>query len=205
MPRLAESRAAAEPTTALQRARRVRILQAAMDQAMTKDFERVQMHDVAEAADVAIGTLYRYFPSKSHLFVGVMAHQVEALTDGLDSTLSGTQTPAERIFTTMWRSNRFLLTHPTLANAMIQSVQGANAETIPEVVDIDSSIRTALARVLGLDPPSERAAATIRILIMVWFGILQSSLNARLSLEQSENDLRIACTVLVDDLANAEE
>lgn len=203
MPRLTETRAAAAPTTPPQRARRVRILQAAMQQAMTRDFERVQMHDVAEAADVAIGTLYRYFPSKAHLFVGVMAHQVQILSDSFEDTPLTGETPAERIFNTMWRANRYLLDHPTLAAAMIQSVQGANAQSVPEVVDIDSSIRVTLARVLGVTEPTEQAAATIRILIMVWFGILQSSLNARLSVAEAEHDLRMACTVLVENLARS--
>ena len=40
-------------------------------------FEQVQMRAVAERADVALGTLYRYFPSKIHLLVSVLAEQFE--------------------------------------------------------------------------------------------------------------------------------
>jgi AcrR family transcriptional regulator len=32
------------------------------------DYEKIQVRDVAERADVALGTLYRYFASKDHLF-----------------------------------------------------------------------------------------------------------------------------------------
>jgi len=131
VPRLAENRAAAAPTTAPQRARRVRIVQAAMNQALTKDFERVQMHEIAEAADVAIGTLYRYFPSKTHLFVGVMAHQLQTLSARFERNPPTGGTPASRVFDTLWRTNRYLLDHPTLAAAMIQSVQRPNVEIAP--------------------------------------------------------------------------
>lgn len=199
MPRLAESRPAAAPTTQLQRARRVRILQAATQHGMTHEFDRVQMHEVADTAGVAIGTLYRYFPSKAHLFVGVMAHQVQTLSERFERNPPTSGTPASRIFDTLWAANRYLLDHPTLATAMIQSVQAANADMVPEVGVIDSSIREALARVLGVSQPTAEDAAVVRLLIMMWFGILQSSLNARLSTAEAEHDLRLACTRLLGE------
>jgi AcrR family transcriptional regulator len=51
-----------------QRARRDRIVQAAIDLLADADYESVQMRDVAEHAGVALGTLYRYFSSKEHLY-----------------------------------------------------------------------------------------------------------------------------------------
>lgn len=51
-----------------QRARRDRIVQAAIDLLADSDYESVQMRDVAEQAGVALGTLYRYFSSKEHLY-----------------------------------------------------------------------------------------------------------------------------------------
>ncbi|MCU1366310.1 MAG: TetR/AcrR family transcriptional regulator [Ilumatobacteraceae bacterium] len=37
------------------------------------DYDQIQMRDVAARADVALGTLYRYFASKEHLYAAVMA------------------------------------------------------------------------------------------------------------------------------------
>jgi AcrR family transcriptional regulator len=56
---------AATPT---QRARRQRIVQAAIELLDEREYDRIQVRDVAEAAQVALGTLYRYFPSKEQLF-----------------------------------------------------------------------------------------------------------------------------------------
>src|SRR5881397_2888222 len=78
------------PTEA-QRARRRRILRAAADLATEGGFDAVQMREVAERADVALGTLYRYFPSKIHLLVAAMGRTFRSLQesvriDGSDGT-----------------------------------------------------------------------------------------------------------------------
>ena len=39
-------------------------------------YDAVQMRTVAEKADVAVGNLYRYFPSKVHLLVTAMAREL---------------------------------------------------------------------------------------------------------------------------------
>jgi AcrR family transcriptional regulator len=54
--------------TASQRARRDRIVQAAVELLDDRAYDRIQVKDVAESAHVALGTLYRYFPSKEQLF-----------------------------------------------------------------------------------------------------------------------------------------
>ena len=41
--------------------------------------ERVQMAEVAAEADVALGTLYRYYPSKHHLFAGLLLTRITEL------------------------------------------------------------------------------------------------------------------------------
>lgn len=51
--------------------RRKRILQAAAALASRGGVEAMQMRTVAERAGVALGTLYRYFPSKMDLVVAV--------------------------------------------------------------------------------------------------------------------------------------
>jgi AcrR family transcriptional regulator len=58
--------------TPSQRDRRERILRAATELLTERDYERVQIRDVADRAGVALGTLYRYFPSKEQLFVHVL-------------------------------------------------------------------------------------------------------------------------------------
>ena len=57
-----------ESLRADQAARRQRIIDAAQRFMLDVDYERIQVKDVADEAGVALGTLYRYFSSKDHLF-----------------------------------------------------------------------------------------------------------------------------------------
>ncbi len=66
-----------EVGSAAQRERRRRILGATIALTSQGGFDAVQMRAVAERADVALGTLYRYFPSKIHLLVSALARQFE--------------------------------------------------------------------------------------------------------------------------------
>lgn len=54
------------------RARRSRIVAAALAALKEHDYDQIQMRDVAERADVALGTLYRYFTSKEHVYAAVL-------------------------------------------------------------------------------------------------------------------------------------
>src|SRR5688572_25701707 len=53
---------------ATQRARRERIIAAALQLMIERDYDQIQMKDVTSAGGVALGTTYRYFSSKEHLF-----------------------------------------------------------------------------------------------------------------------------------------
>ena len=83
---LAESELGSEA----QRERRKRILDATMAIASKGGYEAVQMRAVADRADVAVGTLYRYFPSKVHLLVSALGREFERIDAKTDrSALTG--------------------------------------------------------------------------------------------------------------------
>ena len=87
----------ARATTASQRARRRRILNAAVSLARQGGYDAVQMREVAELADVALGTLYRYFPSKVHLLAAAMVRQLESLHEQLIREEPEGADPGERV------------------------------------------------------------------------------------------------------------
>ncbi len=76
--------AEAEFGSAAQRDRHRRILDATLALAAKGGYEAVQMRTVAERADVALGTLYRYFPSKIHLLVSALARELERYLERLE-------------------------------------------------------------------------------------------------------------------------
>ena len=88
-----------------QRERRLRMLEAARALAAKGGFDGVQMRDVADRADVALGTLYRYFPSKVHLLVALMHHETRGLTDRLERRPVEGATAADRVVEQVWLSS----------------------------------------------------------------------------------------------------
>ena len=130
MARIAEPRPAAEPSSAVQQQRRDAILQATAALAAEKPADQVQMNEVARAAGVALGTLYRYVPSKTHLFVGLMADRVDKMQDGIHRRKAPAGTAADRVFDVLSRATRPMLRQPHLTAAMLNSLNTADATAV---------------------------------------------------------------------------
>jgi len=63
--------------------RRGRVIAAALELGAEGGYEAVQMRDVAARADVALGTIYRYFSSKDHVLAAAMQEWTGALRQRL--------------------------------------------------------------------------------------------------------------------------
>jgi AcrR family transcriptional regulator len=74
----------ASPPSPRQAAKRVAIVDAASRVFAARPYHVVCMDDVAEAAGVGKGTLYRYFPSKEDLYLGVVAEAFDLLIGRLE-------------------------------------------------------------------------------------------------------------------------
>lgn len=202
MPRIAEARPSAEPSSPGQKARVQRILRAAARHGAEHGLERVQMHDVAKEAGVAIATLYRYFPSKTHLFTALMADQVARLEEAVVPVEAG-QDPVEAVAELLIQASRQLLRRPLLATAMMQSNNASHANTVSDAIRIDSAFRELILRTLGLEEPTEHDHRLVRLLEQSWYGALTSSLNMRVEPSDAESDIRLACALLLAGRSNA--
>ena len=65
---------------------RERILENARSQITTHGPD-ISMVDIATAAGVAVGTLYRHFPTKTDLIAAVVTEQMERLVEVIDESL----------------------------------------------------------------------------------------------------------------------
>ena len=101
--------------THTQQARRDRIVDAGLALLAERDFDKIQVKDVAEAANVALGTLYHYFSSKDHLFAEVLVRWAGTLRTHISrNPLRGT-TDAQRLTQVLNRSVRAFQRQPSLA------------------------------------------------------------------------------------------
>lgn len=89
-------------TTDRQRERRSRILDSAVDVARNGGFTRVHMRDVADYAQVSLGTLYHYFPSKVHLLVMALERELLRFDDLLTDGLPHAADPCTKLRAAVW-------------------------------------------------------------------------------------------------------
>lgn len=196
MPRTNCERTPAHPTSAKQRQRHARILRAAAYLGALHGLERMQMHDVARRSGVAIATLYRYFPSKTHLFAAVLHDQVRRLDAGTPPPPPGAG-PVEAVSDLLTEASRQLFEQPLLALAMMQSNnvshvgEGSPARRTDEIL-IDLVLRTA-----GVSDPCDQDRRVVRILEQAWYGLLTTVLYERASAEAAQDGIRLACRLLL--------
>jgi AcrR family transcriptional regulator len=195
--RLPDTRPPAEPSSAGQKERYRRMLDAAVKLGSVQDFERVQMQDVAAESEVAIATLYRYFPSKVHLFVGVMKAEVDAI-DTSQFTLVDGQDPAEVVADLLIAFTRTMDRNRRLSMSMLQSMILAEGLGTRDSVTIESLFLDLLLNIAGWGSDAEEdRRRRCWLVIQCWFGVLVTTLGGTDPVETADADIRRACELLL--------
>lgn len=83
--------------TELQERRRREILLAAIDLFARKGFQRTEVQEIADAAGVAKGTVYRYFESKEALFLAAADLSMRELAESIDRVVDEIKDPVQRL------------------------------------------------------------------------------------------------------------
>ena len=95
-----------------QRARRDRIVSAALELLEEGEYETIHVRDVAQRADVALGTMYHYFSSKEHLYAAVMLEWASSFRRAIARRPLNGQTTQERLTDLFGRVIRAFEQHP---------------------------------------------------------------------------------------------
>ncbi|MEU7023606.1 TetR family transcriptional regulator [Streptomyces sp. NPDC046203] len=192
----AAERPASPALTERQEARRRRILHASAELAGRGGFDAVQMREVAEAAGVALGTLYRYFPSKVHLLVATMQDQLQRMHTTLRRRPPAGEDPAGRVAQTLMRAFRALQREPQLADAMVRALTFADRSVSPEV-DTVSRLTTAIVLdAMGTEHPTPEQLSAVRVIEHTWHSALITWLSGRASIAQVKIDIEMACRLI---------
>ncbi|MGK2866367.1 MAG: TetR family transcriptional regulator [Mycobacterium sp.] len=150
-------------------ARRSQIVAAAQALLRAQDYDQIQMRDVADGADVALGTLYRYFSSKEHVYAAVLMDWAQPVF----GTATPDARPAERrvrekvrgIIATFERRPAFFK-----VCMLLQNTTDANAQELME------QFAAAAQRSLAADFAALGAQESADTAIMVW-GIISTMLS----------------------------
>jgi TetR/AcrR family transcriptional regulator, cholesterol catabolism regulator len=190
-----------EALTAAQRARRRRIIEAAVTLASNGGYDGVQMRDVAESAGVALGTLYRYFPSKVHLLVAAMREQTERLRTGMDERPFQARSAQDRVLHVLQRATRALERDPNLTAAMLRALMFADFSPDSDADAVSGNVTGLLVRAIHGegDGATGEDKAIARVLEQVWHSSLLSWLSGRTSSRQLHQNLEVATRLLLRD------
>ncbi|MCY0918625.1 MULTISPECIES: TetR family transcriptional regulator [unclassified Streptomyces] len=188
---------ASPPLTERQEARRRRILHASAQLAGRGGFDAVQMREVAEAAGVALGTLYRYFPSKVHLLVATMQDQLQHMHTTLRKRPPAGDDPAARVAETLMGAFRALQREPHLADAMVRALTFADRSVSPEVDTVSRLTTAIILDAMGLDaPPTAEQLSAVRVIEHTWHSALITWLSGRASIAQVKIDIETVCRLI---------
>ena len=169
------------PLTRSQEARRQRVIDAAMALALEGGYDAVQMRDVATKADVAMGTVYRYFNSKDHLLAASLVYWVEQLEHRLAQQPTPGSTPAERVLGVLDRALRSMNRQPKLVAAVFTSLSSPDPAAVECQLRItqvmDSIVTTAIGH--------------------VWYSAMVGWVNGWATIDRVHHELQIAVDLLL--------
>ena len=191
--------------TPAQLERRTRILRAAMTLASEGGFEQVQMRAVAEDAGVALGTLYRYFPSKLHLLVSLLAQQLGLARENFARVPVPGTTPTERVIHVLGRVTGSLHRDPHLTEALVRAYMFADASVAHELHDVVGHVAAMLTGAMrdpgspdgAAAPPTADEIGICKVVGDVWFASLVRGVTGRATTAEVVGSTELAVRLLL--------
>ncbi|WP_163795378.1 MULTISPECIES: TetR family transcriptional regulator [Mycolicibacterium] len=166
-----DKRSAVAPRSRASARRREMILDAALSVAASGGYEAVQMRAVAARVGIAVGTLYRYYPAKTHLLVAGLTREFRRLDSAFDwASVDGT--PLERLerltghLHDRWQSN------PSLTAAMTRAFAIADTSAAAELDRAAAEIQVLLARTLKGGEPTPTNLHVAGVISDIWLANL---------------------------------
>ena len=157
-------------------------MRAALELLEHGEYDQIQVRDVAQRADVALGTLYRYFASKEQLYAAVMRLWVDSFNRGLQRTTLPAE-PSAALKELLRRSIAAFVAKPQFLRVEIV-MEGSNDPHARELIgDFADAYASAYHDTLGGLPPEQ--AAQIEVMIQcVLTKMLHSYALDRVSVER---------------------
>ncbi|MFH1418737.1 MAG: TetR/AcrR family transcriptional regulator [Planctomycetota bacterium] len=100
---------------------RRRIVECAHNLFSTKGFEHTTTRDIAEAAEIAAGTMFNYFPTKEALAMTLICESLDEASTEFDSHLRGDETIDEALFAHVAVGLRHLAPHRKYVGEVLET------------------------------------------------------------------------------------
>jgi AcrR family transcriptional regulator len=182
--------------TAQHISRRTRILEESLATAAA-GHEEVTIREVAERAGVAVGTIYRYFPSKEHLLVSALGRWLEDFEQHTAPQLYSIDDPYQRLWHVVEDLHHVFSCRPLLAKAMARAYTVADASVALEVETVRSQLIDLFADAVSRGKPTESHIDVAGLLTDVLAANLLALAHDRASIGDIRRRLRLVVELLV--------
>jgi len=183
--------------TPRQEERRRRVIIAALELGDEGGYDAVQMREVSAAAEVALGTIYRYFSSKDHLLAAAMAEWTGALEERLARSPARGEALSDRMVNLLRRAWRAMEKSPLLSAALVRALSSSDPGVAEAADEVTERFGLMVKSVLeGVDPAAQDDI--VAVLGHVWHSALVSWVNGRITIEEVGAELERAARLLLD-------
>jgi TetR/AcrR family transcriptional regulator, cholesterol catabolism regulator len=187
--------------------KRVRILETAIELAEKGGYENVRLRDVAAQAEVALGTLYKRFPSKESILIAALELEAEKLEKRMSKRPVEGPTPLERIIEFFNTASQALFRKPNLGRAVLRALTSGDQELTGQVATfhqrmanlIIAAWRGAPAGELDPDPTNSEQLVAF-IMQQIWFSALVGWMGGLITKPMVLEQLRMTLTLLLRGL-----
>ena len=184
------------PLTPKALVRRQRIVEAAIELGTEGGYEAVHMRIVAERADVALATVYRYFESKDHLISAAVSEWTAQLQSRLSRSPARGDTPVEQLVDVLRRASRGLERRPLFAAALIRALHSPDPGVGVAAADVRRQISAISTPILAHLPP-EDAEGIVAVIGHVWNSSIMTWANGRAPISSIGDELENAARLLL--------
>ncbi|HET8621790.1 MAG TPA: TetR family transcriptional regulator [Acidimicrobiales bacterium] len=188
----------ASTLTKSQAARRERVVRAAHTLAAEGGYDAVQMRDVAARAEVALGTIYRYFPSKDAVLLAVMVQWLGDLESRVTRNPPTGATTVDRIMDVLGRAVRSMEREPRLTRAVIGAMTAGDPAGEVAIGDVTRAMARILAAAFPDDVDADLEARAAKALGHVWWSATISWANGMGDGDWVVEELRQASELIAD-------
>jgi AcrR family transcriptional regulator len=188
----------ARPLTRAQQARRQRVIDAAMALGLDGWYDAVQMRDVAAQADVAMGTVYRYFSSKDHLLAATLVYWVEQLAVRIEQQPPQGEQPSARVLDVLDRALRAMGRQPRLVAAVFTSLSSPDPGAVGCQQQITLLMEGIIARAMG-EPVIADMAERARMIGHVWYSALVGWISGWSTMSRVYEELAVSVRLLLPE------
>ena len=184
-----------------------RIVDTAIELAEAGGFEAVRLRDVASQAGVALGTVYKRFPSKEDIMIAALERLAEGIGAKITKKPLPGHTPHERATAFFKTATRALCRRPNLTKAILRAVASGEPDQSDKVLTFHGTSRSMIVAALeGAEPDGKDYELIASLLQDVWFAGLVGWMGGLLKESQVVAQVRDAAKLLLagqDALAKA--